>query len=949
MSNNFFQSKSDFNTDAYNWIKRISNEKLFEYFLSFGGPTVEALTEQIFSLAIEKDDARTVKIILDSGLDHSELKCSSRCAKKITPLQRACELGHREVVRVLLNAGADVNSSTPGTISPLSYAVDYYADDIGGKRDAHIELIQALLSAGAKVNPTSSESPLFTAAYWCQVEVVDVLLSAGADPNFVCSEEKESRMTPLGHALHSEAGMSNIIAVVRLLLDAGASVHDVQDDYCGMTATSLELALQKYNTQLVQILLSARAHITEFAFISAVKSDMIDVVNLFLSSKARVPQRAIEAAAKSSNPGLFDLLLKYADPDSMEDLCGRAFVSAIHNGWNEKIDAFFASGTKLQCGPALESAIESAAERGDLSVVRLLLDSNSPNRANAVASLGNSVYFSIANGHDGITEILLAAGADVNYEDLPAKTPLLEAIRRRDIALSLRLLAAGARVDSVTSRPYSLEKQTYTASVLPHAVAWGNYELIQRIIGAGAELDGCSCEDEKTSLVVAVEKGDLNAIQFLLDVGADINASATKGTGHTALAAAVRNKNLGLVRYLLANGATLDELSLIAAVSQSLEMMQVLLEARLPRSQDCRRVLGCRALQFAIISSNFPMIEALVSSGIDLDLITEAVRDEKEYWKSNSDDWYGKGSPLETGIKFDSSDDVWFIQMYKWTGLDLAITRNSLRIVNMLIAAGADVNPISTKDMRRTPLQYASEYGNVDVTLALIEHGADVNASPYRRYGATALQFAAINGYIGIASVLLQEGADINAPPASVGGRTALEGASEHGRIDMLDFLLKSGALVTGPGEEQYKRARDFASENGHIAVRRLLDAHHAEQVKNNMDCDVFDTGLDDPEHLGFENSTPMDDFPDAHHAQQVENNVNCDAFDTGLDDPEHLGFEDSTPMDGLLDAHHAQQVEKNVNCDVFDTGLDNSEDLRFEDWMHMDEGIVDLAPDYID
>jgi ankyrin repeat protein len=926
MSNNFFQSKSDFNTDAYNWIKRISNKKLFEYFLSFGGPTAEALTEQIFSLAIEKDDARTVNIILDSGLDHSELKCFSMWEQPITPLERACELGHREVVQALLDAGADANRSTSNERSPLNYAVDCDADDIEDQRHTDIKLIKALLSAGAKVNPTSIASPLVIAARWCQVEVVEFLLSAGADPNSVLLSanitsdsppDEWEGITPLIEAVQSEADVSKIIAVVGHLLDAGASVHDVCRCPCENTTTILELALSHSSTELIQILLSAGAYVTAFAFIIAVTSNMIDVVNLFLSSKARVPQRAIEAAAKSSNPGLFDLLLKYADPDSTEDLCGRAFVSAIHNGWNEKIDAFFASGTKLQCGPALESAIESAAQRGDLSVIRLLLDKDSPYRANAVKSLGNSLYHAIANGYNKITEILLAAGADVDHGGMffTAKRPLLEAIRQKDIALSLRLLAAGAIVD--------YRHDNHTVSVLPHAVACGNYELIKRIIDAGADIDGFSCENKKTPLVVAVEKGDLPAIQLLVDAGADFNASAAQGTGHTALAAAVRNNNIGLVRYLLDHGAALDELSLIAAVCQSLEMMQVLLQARSPRYQDYRRGFGCRALRCAIISSKSLIIEALITSGIDLDLITKDVPYEKEYWKDNSDQWHGVAS-LQIAIKYDRSDGKWIIQMLLNKGANpnqamkgeygrrtiallLAIEQNSLQIVNMLIAAGAAVNPRPPESMERTPLQYASECGDIDITLALIEHGADVNASPYRDSGATALQFAAIKGYIGIASVLLEKGADINAQPAPKEGRTALEGASEHGRIDMLDFLLKSGVLVTGPGEEQYKRARHFASENGHIAVRRLLDAHHAQQVKNNVDCDVLDPGLDNIENMEFENWTPMDD---------------------------------------PLDAHHVQQVEKNVNRDVFDTRLDNSEDLRFEDWMHMDEGIVDLTPD---
>lgn len=101
MSNKLFEPNSDFDTDVYAQIKRVSNEKFFEYFLYFGGPTAEALAEQLFSLAIEKDDARTVKNILDSGLDHGEWKCFSSWKERVSSLQRACQLGHREVVQVL--------------------------------------------------------------------------------------------------------------------------------------------------------------------------------------------------------------------------------------------------------------------------------------------------------------------------------------------------------------------------------------------------------------------------------------------------------------------------------------------------------------------------------------------------------------------------------------------------------------------------------------------------------------------------------------------------------------------------------------------------------------------------------------------------------------------------------------------------------------------------------
>jgi ankyrin repeat protein len=165
------------------------------------------------------------------------------------------------------------------------------------------------------------------------------------------------------------------------------------------------------------------------------------------------------------------------------------------------------------------------------------------------------------------------------------------------------------------------------------------------------------------------------------------------------------------------------------------------------------------------------------------------------------------------------------------TALLAAINQNSLPLVKLLIAAGADANSPIILGVERTPLQLAAQKGSMDIVKLLLTHGAVVNAPPYDRYGATALQFAAIGGFVGLANLLLENGADVNAPPAKIGGRTALEGAAEHGRIDMLQLLLNARAEIIGPGSEQYESAREFALRNGHVAASRLLEKHMAERL----------------------------------------------------------------------------------------------------------------------
>jgi ankyrin repeat protein len=155
------------------------------------------------------------------------------------------------------------------------------------------------------------------------------------------------------------------------------------------------------------------------------------------------------------------------------------------------------------------------------------------------------------------------------------------------------------------------------------------------------------------------------------------------------------------------------------------------------------------------------------------------------------------------------------------TALQLAVGGNHIQAAEMILKYGATVDAVTPKNPH-TALQIAALEGSKQLVEVLLAAGADVNAPPARQRGATALQFAVIGGYLGIAHLLVEKGADVNAPAAEEDGRTALEGAGEHGRIDMVQFLKNAGADLS-VGCNQLERACALAWKNGHIATRRLL------------------------------------------------------------------------------------------------------------------------------
>ncbi|ANB59930.1 ankyrin repeat domain-containing protein [Anoxybacteroides amylolyticum] len=137
-----------------------------------------------------------------------------------TPLHYAIDSGDIELVRLLVQHGADVNATNEAGTTPLMKAAQF----------GQTEIVKFLYAHGADINRTDDqgETALSKAVEGNQVATVQFLLQAGANVNIKTTIGKTALMTA------AEYGYDNLVS---LLLRHGADVN--VKDKTGNTALSL--------------------------------------------------------------------------------------------------------------------------------------------------------------------------------------------------------------------------------------------------------------------------------------------------------------------------------------------------------------------------------------------------------------------------------------------------------------------------------------------------------------------------------------------------------------------------------------------------------------------------------------------------------------------------------------------------------------------------------------
>ena len=293
---------------------------------------------------------------------------------------------------------------------------------------------------------------------------------------------------------------------------------------------------------------------------------------------------------------------------------------------------------------------------------------------------------------------LLKAHADVNAREAGGVTALHWAAHHDDVALAAMLVRAGARAGSADD-----------TGATPLFLACMNRSgpMVRVLLDAGADANAALINGE-TALMTCSRTGDLTAVRALLSHGADVNRKEPLHD-QTALMWAAAGRHADVVSALVVAGANVRARSRTYMQTVTSEVTQrrgrEQLNYTVPRG-------GSTPLLFAARSGDAESARVLVEAGADVnDTLPNGVTALVEAAHSGHED---------VGILLLEKSADPNASEAGYTALHAAVLRSGARLVNALLAHGADPNLRMTKG---TPVRRNSEDFELPATL--------VGATPY--------------------------------------------------------------------------------------------------------------------------------------------------------------------------------------------------------------------------
>jgi|GEM_PF-377039 len=525
-------------------------------------------------LAVKRGDAAQVRAALEAGVGPETADAGG-----VPAIAWAAFAGGAETITTLLAAGANVrNKSSPGRLALLLYlasGLDRASRDAGSRSvGQNVEVVRRLVEAGADVNardprwgtvlnaavartPYADQPP-----YVLTADTVRLLMATGADVNAADAEGKTPLMT---------AASLNSVSVVRMLLGAGAAVN--AKDRRGQTALAYAGGYKAEGKGLdaARLLVSAGADVNaadaegKTPLMLAARNHSPEAVGLLLEAGASVKARdklgrtALHYVKSElygdASPALVRVLRAAGADVNAADAEGRTPLMTASEGFHRMmLDALLEAGAGASVNAKDaegRTALMLAAGAGYLDRVRTLLGAGADLRARDKHGRTALSHSALGRSRPEVVRFLVGAGLDVNAPDAEGQTPLMLAARGRSAEVVAALLESGASVN---------DRDAQGRTPLLHAMPEQRYDpvsaVVRALMEAGAKVEEADAAGQ-TPLMLAARAGSEEAVRLMLDWGAKVNARDGRGRTPLILAAHDRSHTAAVI-LLLAAGADVD-------------------------------------------------------------------------------------------------------------------------------------------------------------------------------------------------------------------------------------------------------------------------------------------------------------------------------------------------------------------------------------------------------
>eukprot|EP00039_Didymoeca_costata_P010100 m.135324 g.135324 ORF g.135324 m.135324 type:complete len:1652 (+) comp14708_c0_seq14:81-5036(+) len=437
-------------------------------------------------LATGSDNTDIVKILLDAGADFS-LSCLLN-EKATTPFTAAVSLNHADCVEMLLSAGQSSKEKLWGAVTPLYFAA----------QQGFAGVVESLVAHNANLEETEDgQTPLFVAAMEGHSNVITVLSKAGAnlDASFKTQDLKEATLLFL-------ATKNEDTPTVAALCEAGADTSIACPGKFDFTP--LHQACVLGNLELVQTLCKYSVDVNQEA-VNGTTATWCAAALGHAEIVAALGAAGADVSIAKLTTGKRVLAAPQLDPDGTSPL-----DVALRGGHIKVVQELINSGAFIEDG---EQMMMVGCVSGQLDKVKKGIEGGASPRK-GLGHEGGPLWVACHFGHVEVVEYLVEQGADV---------------------------------DQVT-----------ISSPLHGACETGHTDIVRYLLSKNANVTGVSKKSKKTTLGVATENGYSEITKLLLVASCDINNAEDASKAAPLIVSAVLGNYPEVVDILVNEGASIE-------------------------------------------------------------------------------------------------------------------------------------------------------------------------------------------------------------------------------------------------------------------------------------------------------------------------------------------------------------------------------------------------------